>query len=94
MSSSTEAPPYTRAAISIARGASIGAFIGVAFHAIAGGGLRALGRKSLTPAIVGTEVSGRAGSAGLCCESPVPLQPSKQAKLVFVSVAYLLFLRV
>jgi hypothetical protein len=41
--------------VSIARGTTIGLSIGILFHAIAGGGLRALGRKTLTPALVGKD---------------------------------------
>ena len=48
-------PPRAAAVIaSVARGAAIGASVGVAFHAVAGGGLRALGRKTLTVQVVGT----------------------------------------
>ena len=37
---------------SIARGTSIGASVGIIFHAVAGGGLRALGRKTLSLEVV------------------------------------------
>ena len=48
-----DADYLTRYVMSVARGAAIGSSMGVVFHAVAGGGLRALGRKTLTLAVVG-----------------------------------------